>query len=123
MTVTPVYAAAVAVLDTGVQCNHPDLNVIHTKQFNFERSPDPSLPGACYDGMGHGTHVSGEFAYIYIHLISINLKYTYNVYIYKNYSYISYISFLGNGTHVSGKYEVGCLASPEVNHAPPRRGG
>jgi hypothetical protein len=63
ITVTPVYTAAVAVLDTGVQCNHPDLNVIHTKQFNFERSPDPSLPGACYDGMGHGTHVSGEYVF------------------------------------------------------------
>jgi subtilisin family serine protease len=66
MTVTPVYTAAVAVLDTGVQCNHPDLNVLYTKQFNIERSPDPSLPGACYDGMGHGTHVSGAWCVVLI---------------------------------------------------------
>lgn len=58
-TVTSVYPTAVGVLDTGVQCNHPDLNVVFTRQFNIERNPDPSQDGGCYDGLGHGTHVAG----------------------------------------------------------------
>jgi subtilisin family serine protease len=40
----------VAVLDTGVDLDHPDLNVYQTAYF-IETSPD--------DGHGHGTHVSG----------------------------------------------------------------
>jgi subtilisin family serine protease len=59
-TVAPVFPTAVAVIDSGVQCSHPDLNVVFTKQFNSERSPDPNMDGGCYDGMGHGTHVAGK---------------------------------------------------------------
>ncbi|WIA18491.1 hypothetical protein OEZ85_009945 [Tetradesmus obliquus] len=58
-TVAPVFPAAVAVIDSGIQCSHPDLNVVYTKQFNDERSPDPNRDGGCYDGLGHGTHVTG----------------------------------------------------------------
>jgi hypothetical protein len=58
-TVAPVFPTAVAVIDSGVQCNHPDLHVVFTKQFNSERSPDPNRDGGCYDGLGHSTHVSG----------------------------------------------------------------
>eukprot|EP00878_Enallax_costatus_P031250 GHUV01034155.1.p1 GENE.GHUV01034155.1~~GHUV01034155.1.p1 ORF type:complete len:277 (+),score=41.88 GHUV01034155.1:76-831(+) len=58
-TVSPVFPAAVAVIDTGVQCNHPDLNVIYTKQWGSEKNPDTTQDGGCFDGMGHGTHVSG----------------------------------------------------------------
>lgn len=41
----------VAVIDTGIQSNHPDLNVVGGKNCNTGRSYE--------DGHGHGTHVAG----------------------------------------------------------------
>ena len=42
--------ADIAIVDTGVQTNHPDLNVVRCVGFGY-----PS----CADGNGHGTHVAG----------------------------------------------------------------
>jgi subtilisin family serine protease len=42
----------VAILDSGVDVNHPDLNVLEDRQVNFVGT-DPS------DNCGHGTHVAG----------------------------------------------------------------
>jgi subtilisin family serine protease len=56
----PVLDSKVAVLDTGIECNHPDLNVALAKAFISEQSPDPRQDPACYDGYGHGTHCAGE---------------------------------------------------------------
>ncbi|WP_425430442.1 S8 family peptidase [Desmospora activa] len=44
----------IAVVDTGVQYNHPDLSGKVVRGYNYvERNWDP------YDGNGHGTHVAG----------------------------------------------------------------
>jgi Subtilase family len=58
-SVVPLYETAVAVIDSGVMCGHPDLNVTFTKSFSPERNPDPSRDAGCWDGLGHGTHVAG----------------------------------------------------------------
>jgi subtilisin family serine protease len=48
--------ASVAVLDTGVAGDHPDLDVAKWQEFNDSGAPIDSEPN---DGSGHGTHVSG----------------------------------------------------------------
>jgi subtilisin family serine protease len=47
---------SVAVLDTGVDADHPDLSVEKWQEFDDTGSPVNSQPN---DGDGHGTHVSG----------------------------------------------------------------
>lgn len=49
------------VIDTGIQMNHPDLNVDQTIGYSaFTKGKDASLD----DGNGHGTHVAGTIAAI-----------------------------------------------------------
>jgi subtilisin family serine protease len=53
----------VAVIDTGVDPNHPDLAGTLLPGVTFVSSPDPSCPaGATNDDNGHGTHVAGLIA-------------------------------------------------------------
>jgi subtilisin len=53
--------ADIAVIDTGAQSDHPDLNVF--KCVSFVGNPTPNVPlDTCADGNGHGTHVSGTAA-------------------------------------------------------------
>ena len=55
--------ASIAILDTGVLKNHPDLNVF--KCFSFVDNPTPGTPlNTCNDADGHGTHVAGTAAAI-----------------------------------------------------------
>lgn len=50
----------VAVIDTGVDVNHPDLGGVLLPGATFVSSPDPSCaPAATGDDNGHGTHVAG----------------------------------------------------------------
>lgn len=51
----------VAILDTGIQTNHPDLagQVIGGKNFTPDYNADPNN---YYDNNGHGTHVAGTIA-------------------------------------------------------------
>lgn len=53
--------ADIGILDTGVQADHPDLNVF--KCVSFVNNPVPTEPlNTCNDGQGHGTHVAGTAA-------------------------------------------------------------
>jgi subtilisin family serine protease len=53
----------VAVVDTGVDANHPDLAGALLPGAAFVSSPDPSCaPGSQVDDNGHGTHVAGLIA-------------------------------------------------------------
>ncbi|HEV2011398.1 MAG TPA: S8 family serine peptidase, partial [Candidatus Limnocylindria bacterium] len=53
----------VAVVDTGVDANHPDLTGGTIVGPTFVSSPDPSCtPGSQVDDNGHGTHVAGVIA-------------------------------------------------------------
>jgi subtilisin family serine protease len=53
--------ADIAIIDTGVQSDHPDLNVF--KCVSFVDNPTPGVPrDLCTDGQGHGTHVAGTAA-------------------------------------------------------------
>ena len=55
--------ASIAIVDTGVQKDHPDLNVY--KCFSFVGNPTSGTPlNTCKDGDGHGTHVAGTAAAI-----------------------------------------------------------
>ena len=55
--------ASIAILDTGVLKNHPDLTV--SKCFSFVNNPTSGTPlNTCNDGDGHGTHVAGTTAAI-----------------------------------------------------------
>ena len=53
--------ANIAIIDTGVQKDHPDLRVLEC--FSFINNPTPGTPlNTCTDGHGHGTHVAGTAA-------------------------------------------------------------
>ena len=53
--------ADIAVLDTGVQFDHPDLNVFRC--VSFVNNPTPNVPlNTCADGNSHGTHAAGTAA-------------------------------------------------------------
>ena len=53
----------VAVIDTGIDANHPDLAGVAVPGATFVSSPDPSCPsGSSVDDNGHGTHVAGLIA-------------------------------------------------------------
>ena len=49
----------VAVLDTGVNRNHPDLSANVAQCQDFSQMKVSWVDGSCSDGNGHGTHVSG----------------------------------------------------------------
>ncbi|MEH7076418.1 S8 family peptidase [Neobacillus drentensis] len=49
----------VAVLDTGVNANHPDLTSNVEQCKDFSQTKVSLVEGSCSDGNGHGTHVSG----------------------------------------------------------------
>jgi subtilisin family serine protease len=53
--------ADIGILDTGVQADHPDLNVFQCVSFVGNPTPGTPLP-TCGDGHGHGTHVAGTAA-------------------------------------------------------------
>ena len=56
-------AVTVAVIDTGIDANHPDLAGVALPGTTFVTSPDPQCaPGAAIDDNGHGTHVAGLIA-------------------------------------------------------------
>jgi subtilisin len=59
--------AAVAVIDTGVDASHPDLDVVSTIDCTVESSGPPwartaSCQAGGHDDHGHGTHVAGTIA-------------------------------------------------------------
>ena len=53
----------VAVIDTGIDRNHPDLGGVVLSGATFLTAPDPTCPaGSTIDDNGHGTHVAGVIA-------------------------------------------------------------
>ena len=53
----------VAIIDTGIDANHPDLVGVALPGATFVSSPDPSCPlQSTIDDNGHGTHVAGIIA-------------------------------------------------------------
>lgn len=52
----------VAVIDTGITVNHPDLKARLAKCKDFTNVRFPIVNGKCEDKNGHGTHVSGIIA-------------------------------------------------------------
>jgi len=53
----------VAVIDTGIDANHPDLAGVTLPGVTFLTAPDPTCPaGSTIDDDGHGTHVAGVIA-------------------------------------------------------------
>ena len=53
-------SVVVAVIDTGVDANHPDLAGVLLPGMTVLTSPDPTcVPGSTIDDNGHGTHVAG----------------------------------------------------------------
>ena len=52
----------VAIIDTGVDLNHPDLYVYQSTDCALLRSRTPCRDGRGDDGHGHGTHVAGTVA-------------------------------------------------------------
>jgi subtilisin family serine protease len=55
---TAVAGRTAWVIDTGIQLNHPDLNVDSGRSRSFVSDPSPN------DGNGHGTHVAGTIGAI-----------------------------------------------------------
>ena len=56
-------AVIVAVIDTGIDTNHPDLAGVALPGTTIVTSPDPTCaPGSTIDDNGHGTHVAGLIA-------------------------------------------------------------
>jgi subtilisin family serine protease len=53
-TTRPASGVNVAVIDTGIDLDHPDLNAVH--------GTDCTGSGSAVDGDGHGTHVAGTIA-------------------------------------------------------------
>ncbi|WP_449539189.1 S8 family peptidase [Ferdinandcohnia sp. Marseille-Q9671] len=49
----------VAVLDTGTNINHPDLQANVEQCKDFSQNKSPLINGSCTDKNGHGTHVAG----------------------------------------------------------------
>lgn len=54
--------ADVAILDTGIDLDHPDLNVVSSVDCTAASSPSMCVAGAGRDDNGHGTHVAGTAA-------------------------------------------------------------
>ncbi|WP_207590072.1 S8 family serine peptidase [Halomontanus rarus] len=50
---------SVAVLDTGVDPDHPDIEIASENWAEFERDGSEDTESTPYDTLGHGTHVSG----------------------------------------------------------------
>jgi type VII secretion-associated serine protease mycosin len=56
-------AVIVAIIDTGIDANHPDLAGVSLPGTTFITSPDPPCdPASTVDDNGHGTHVAGLIA-------------------------------------------------------------